>query len=376
MQLYKRGSTWWANFWWHGKHIQFSTKVKNRRQAQGIAEARRTALAKGEVGISEQKPVPTLAEFAERFREETRSKHAGKPKTASYYDNGLNRLLEFERWRNAPLDRVDEELIDEYARRRRDAKKKTKKGNGPTIQVATLNRELEVLRRMLRLAQAWKLISRVPQIRCDRSAERQRDRVLSHAEEQMYLAAAKRPLRDVAQVILDTGMRPEEVFRIEWPNVRLQPADRSRYGYIFNPLGKTKYARRNVSMTARMQALLEMRHLEQGQPRDGWVFPAPTKSGRLESLKSQHRRALKDSGVKPFVLYTMRHTMLTRLGEAGADAFAIQNIAGHSSILISQRYVHPTPEKLERAFTALEAYNDQKRREADALKPAPTATLQ
>jgi len=105
-------------------------------------------------------------------------------------------------------------------------------------------------------------------------------------------------------------------------------------------------------------------------------FSPPDKSGRLESLKSQHRRVLKDSGVKPFVLYSMRHTMLTRLGEAGADAFAIQNIAGHSSILISQRYVHPTPEKLERAFTALELYNEQKRREADALKPTPMATLQ
>jgi len=52
--------------------------------------------------------------------------------------------------------------------------------------------------------------------------------------------------------------------------------------------------------------------------------------------------------------------MLTRLGEAGADAFAIQKVAGHSSILISQRYVHPTPERIESAFTALQVYNDRK----------------
>jgi site-specific recombinase XerD len=63
------------------------------------------------------------------------------------------------------------------------------------------------------------------------------------------------------------------------------------------------------------------------------------------------------SAQKPFVLYSLRHTMLTRLGEAGADTFAIQKIAGHSSILVSQRYVHPTPERLESAFAALEAYN-------------------
>lgn len=80
-----------------------------------------------------------------------------------------------------------------------------------------------------------------------------------------------------------------------------------------------------------------MRHEEQGKPKEGWVFPAPTKSGRLDSLKSQHAKALKDSKVKAFVLYSLRHTMLTRLGEAGADAFAIQKIAGHSSIVVLQR---------------------------------------
>jgi integrase len=51
-----------------------------------------------------------------------------------------------------------------------------------------------------------------------------------------------------------------------------------------------------------------------------------------------------------FVVHSLRHTMLTRLGEAGADAFTIMRIAGHSSVSVSQRYVHPTPEGLERAF--------------------------
>lgn len=79
-----------------------------------------------------------------------------------------------------------------------------------------------------------------------------------------------------------------------------------------------------------------------------------------------HAKALKDSKVKPFVLYSLRHTMLTRLGEAGADAFAIQKIAGHSSIVVSQRYVHPTPGRLESAFAALEAYNAVQQQKLEA----------
>lgn len=41
-----------------------------------------------------------------------------------------------------------------------------------------------------------------------------------------------------------------------------------------------------------------------------------------------------------FVLHSLRHTMLTRLGESGVDAFTIMRIAGHSSIVVSQRYIH------------------------------------
>ena len=48
------------------------------------------------------------------------------------------------------------------------------------------------------------------------------------------------------------------------------------------------------------------------------------------------------ANVRPFVLYTLRHTFLTRLGESGCDAWTLARIAGHSSIAISSRYVHPS----------------------------------
>jgi site-specific recombinase XerD len=58
-----------------------------------------------------------------------------------------------------------------------------------------------------------------------------------------------------------------------------------------------------------------------------------------------------------FVLHSYRHTMLARIGEAGADAFTIMKLAGHSSVTVSQRYVHPTPEAVERVFDRLETLN-------------------
>jgi integrase len=53
---------------------------------------------------------------------------------------------------------------------------------------------------------------------------------------------------------------------------------------------------------------------------------------------------------KDCVIHSLRHTFLTRFGEAGAGAFTIKKVAGHSSVTISERYIHPTPEGQERAF--------------------------
>jgi integrase/recombinase XerC len=62
---------------------------------------------------------------------------------------------------------------------------------------------------------------------------------------------------------------------------------------------------------------------------------------------------------RDFVIHSLRHTMLTRLGESGVDAFTFMRIAGHTSITVSQRYVHPTSEPVERAFERLQLSGNQ-----------------
>lgn len=47
--------------------------------------------------------------------------------------------------------------------------------------------------------------------------------------------------------------------------------------------------------------------------------------------------------------------MLTRLGHVGVDAFTIKRMAGHSSITVSERYIHPSDELMERAVERLES---------------------
>ena len=87
-----------------------------------------------------------------------------------------------------------------------------------TALVSKMNRELEVLRRMLRLAQEWKEVGIIPKI-SRLPGEKPRDRVVSHSEEQAYLAACCPLLRDVATILVDTGLRVDEALRLEWQHV-------------------------------------------------------------------------------------------------------------------------------------------------------------
>jgi integrase len=104
-------------------------------------------------------------------------------------------------------------------------------------------------------------------------------------------------------------------------------------------------------------AMLEMRRQNSVSP---FVFSSGSKKPLLPSslahLHTQVRRLKLPMG---FVLYSWRHTALTRLGENGADAFTIMRIAGHSSVTTSQRYVHPSSETVALAIARLDASNQQ-----------------
>jgi len=223
------------------------------------------------------------------------------------------------------------------------------------LQVSSINRELQVLRRLLHLAVDWGIVDKTAKFRM-LSGERHREFVLSRQEEAQYLAAAPEPLGSISAVLADTGMRPEECYRLHWDSVTWV---NGRNGTLLVTHGKTAAARRSLPMTPRVRIILQRRCERLGKPQEGWVWSAPTQSGHVESssLKKQHQKALRLSNVRPFVLYSLRHTFLTRLGESGCDAWTLARIAGHNSVGISARYVHPSQDAVLSALEKLGGHN-------------------
>ena len=138
MAVYKRGQVWWYRFTWNGKPIRESTQQTNRRVAEQIEEAHKTSLAKGEVGIRDRAPVPTLKDFAEQdFLPFIESRFKNKPKTLEYYRNGIKNLKAFAPLASSPLDLITNGKIAAFVTKRREA----------GLRVTSINRQLEVLRR-------------------------------------------------------------------------------------------------------------------------------------------------------------------------------------------------------------------------------------
>lgn len=341
MSIYKRGEVYWYKFMWQGKLIRESTKQGNDKVARQMEAAHRTSLAKGEVGIRERKAAPILIEFCEKRFEPWVESTTAKKTWLDFYRVGLRAIKGCRSLANLRLDEITSERATEFGAYRQ----------AQGLQVSTVNSSLRVLRRVLRVASEWGMLSTVPRIKM-LPGERHRERVVSFEEEAKYLAVAPELLASVAAVLVDTGMRPEECYRLRWEAITWV---NGRNGTLLVTHGKTKAARRVLPMTPRVRSTLERRWNDTGTLQEGWIWAAPTQSGHIEpsSLKKRHRRALRDSGVRPFVLYSLRHTFLTRLGESGCDAWTLARIAGHSSISISARYVHPSEDAVLSAVEKL-----------------------
>jgi integrase len=382
MSTYKRGGVYWYKFMWKGQNIRQSTKQQNDKVARQMESAHRARLAKKakeedaarehlgcsavlechdcEKLFNADKAIrsgtnvfctprcasqwgracnmPTLRQFlVNRFVPDAETRHKAKPMTVRYYRQGAQMLIR-SRLAELRLDDLTGEHAQQFAAEFR------------RLSPSGINRGLRTLRRALNLAYQWNQLDKPVKVELAKG-ENQRDRVLTELELSAYLTACPQPWCDAATIIAEEGMRPGEVFALRWSHIFIGGEDNSLIRVVD---GKSKAARRILPMTPRVHALLFDRHKIQGFPIDGWVFPSASLRGNLtqDGMKSQHKRALAKSGVTSFVPYVLRHTALTRLGAAAmGDVFALAKIAGHSTIAITQRYVHPEAKTIDQVFS-------------------------
>ena len=146
-----------------------------------------------------------------------------------------------------------------------------------------MNSSLRVLRRVLKLAFEWGASPTAPKLKL-LPGERHRERVISTTEEARYLAVAPDLLLSIVTVLIDTGMRPDECFRLPWESVTWT---NGRHGTVLVTHEKTKAARRILPMTPRVRALLEARWMKADKPDEGGYFLLRRRAAMLRNRRSR-----------------------------------------------------------------------------------------
>src|SRR5215470_17394369 len=145
MAIYKRGKIYWYKFMWNGRLIRESTKQGNDKIARQMEAVHRVALAKGEVGIREKKPVPTLGDFCrKRFAPWVESTTSLKT-WRDFYKVGLQAIQNYTALANVRINEITTERIADFASHRQ----------AQGMKVSTVNASLRILRRALRVAEEW-----------------------------------------------------------------------------------------------------------------------------------------------------------------------------------------------------------------------------
>lgn len=213
-------------------------------------------------------------------------------------------------------------------------------GNSP----ATVNRKVAALSKCLTEAVEMGLIAAKPKAAKYKEAEH-RIRRFTSQEEATALAYFERmgepDMVDFIAFSLDTGLRQGEVL-----NLRHRDAD-GRTVTVWGTGAKSGKTR-SVPLTSRARGILERRKGKAGD----LVFSMTRFALAWQWEKLSQVMGLTDD--PQFVPHIMRHEFCSRLADKDLNAAVIQQLAGHSTLAITQRYIHVRAEHLVRAINALE----------------------
>jgi len=252
-----------------------------------------------------------------------------------------------------PLEDITAEAVDLYQDKRR----------AEGVSDATINREVAVLRHMLRLAvRKWRWLRQDPFFEMLPEPD-PRENELTEADQKKLLAHLKPAFCDLVQAALLTGMREGELLRLEWRQVNL--AERV---LDFPPTKRGK--KRPMPINENLYYILARRKAD--PKRSERVFTKP--DGEPWSKWAVHyhlKRGVEAAGIKPLWFHDLRHTFSSRLVRGGVHAVYVQELLGHKSSKTTERYMHARTSDLQAAVGTLT--NPEQESEQDLTAPRNSA---
>jgi integrase len=228
------------------------------------------------------------------------------------------------------INELSLDLIDKYRKKREN--EPSRKYPGTNITIATINREISAVRKMLNEAVKYKKISSNPIKEAKNHREDNiRERVLTDTEFDKLHSEASEHIKPILLVAFYEPMRFDEIMKLTWSEVDLK----TDLGFIRLPANRVKGKKegRVIPLHPRVKEALQ-------------VLPSRFKGGRVFLKKGKHLYDIRVSfneakikaGIDDFTFHDFRHCAITNLRRAGNDIPTIMKISGHKTMSMFQRY--------------------------------------
>lgn len=202
MAVYRRGKTWWYVFEFGGRKIQESSGFRNKTAALRAESKRKIDLMERRAGFKKVKLPSKFDVCVEEFLEWSKQQH--RPKTHELHKLNCETLKRF--FRAKYLDEITREMVEDFKSARK--RERIQWAKARVVTGATVNRALTTLKLLFHHAERSGYAVKNPVVGIAMFPEPLDSmRVLTFEEQAAYLGKASQPLRDIAEIMLDTGMR-------------------------------------------------------------------------------------------------------------------------------------------------------------------------
>ena len=210
------------------------------------------------------------------------------------------------------------------------SKEPTRKGTPPTV--ATLNREIGLLKRMLNHAEREGYINTNPIARVRLEAENNvRHNVIDDDRFTELHNSADQWFRPILRIAFDTGMRRSEILSLRWSQVNLKE------GTITLEAKDTKTASaRLIPLTGCVREVFAQQPKVLGASE--YVFANPRTGRPYSEVKTALKRACDKVGLVGFWFHDLRRCFITNARKRGIPESVIMRISGHKSRNVFERY--------------------------------------
>ena len=211
------------------------------------------------------------------------------------------------------------------------------------LKPATRNRHLALIKAVFTWAIRMGYISRSPALYIKALPEVTSDRrAMDDSQLQRWMEVCEcwrngKPDHEALTLLMFlalTGLRLGET-----RHLRLEDVDWSRKVITLRHTKNGKLRRVPVCDKAFVLLTEQRQHLGD----EGWVFPGKGTDHPVAEPRRLQKRLCEAAGIPPFTIHEMRHTFATKLIESGADIHTVKDLLGHSTIKVTEIYVHSSP---------------------------------